>query len=393
MSYHPFVGGAEVAVKEITDRISPEEIEFHMITLRYDSTLPLVQKIGNVTVYRIGFSIPHPDAADLKKFPLHLNKFFFQFLAAFKAASLHRANKYDAVWALMAHSSAVPAAIFKLLNPDIPYILTLQEGDPPEYIKRKMLPLYPLFKLGFTKADIVSAISVFLGKWAREMGFKGPLEIIPNGVDVKNFSREFSAAELAAPRADLGKKDGDVFLVTSSRLVKKNACDDVIRALKLLPENFHFAIMGTGPDEDALKSLAEKFGLSGRVKFLGQISHEEMPKYLKVSDIFIRPSLSEGFGISFVEAFAAGLPVIATQEGGIADFLFDPELNPENPPTGLAVNPREPEGIARQAKRLAGDAALRARLIQNGLSLASQKYDWNTIARDMKDKVFDKFLK
>ena len=56
LAYYPnFVGGAEVAIKEITDRISPEDFEFHMITLRFDSRLPKTEKIGNIFVHRIGF--------------------------------------------------------------------------------------------------------------------------------------------------------------------------------------------------------------------------------------------------------------------------------------------------------------------------------------------------
>ena len=56
-AYYPkFVGGAEVAVKEITDRLSPNEYEFHLITLRLDKHLPKEEKIGNVFVYRVGFS-------------------------------------------------------------------------------------------------------------------------------------------------------------------------------------------------------------------------------------------------------------------------------------------------------------------------------------------------
>src|SRR3989344_6357444 len=83
LAYYPnAVGGAEVAIKEKTDRMP--DIEFHMITLRFDSTLPLVEKVGNVLVHRIGFARPHPTMADLRKWPLHLNKYIFHFFAAWK---------------------------------------------------------------------------------------------------------------------------------------------------------------------------------------------------------------------------------------------------------------------------------------------------------------------
>ena len=389
LAYYPkHVGGAEVAIKEISDRIPKEEIEFHMVALRFDDTLPEVEQIGNVLVHRIGLTRRNPTMADLGKFPLYLNKFIFQFSAAKKASELHKKYHYDAVWAMMAHSVGVPAGIFKTLHPKVKYLLTLQEGDPIPYIKKKMLLVYPLFVRGFTKADMVQAISTYLSKWARDMGFKGKMEIIPNAVNIKHFSQEFSSEEIKTIKAKLKKKDGDIFLITTSRLVKKNACDDVIKALTLLPENVKFAILGIGPDEAMLRTLAKEKGVSEKVLFLGQIEHYEMPKYLKACDIFIRPSLSEGMGNSFVEAFAAGIPVIATQEGGISDFLFDPELNPNKPPTGRAVKPRDPEGIARAVKLLLNDKEKTSEIIINAKKLALEKYDWDTIARDMKEKVF-----
>lgn len=393
LAYYPkHVGGAEVAIKEITDRISPEEIEFHMVTLRFDDTLPEVEKIGNVLVHRIGATKHNPTMADLRKFPLYLNKFIFQFLAAREAGKLHKKYAYNGTWAMMAHSCGVPAGIFKTFHPEVKYLLTLQEGDPIDYIKKKMLPLYPLFVRGFTKADMVQAISTFLSRWARDMGFKGTMEIIPNAVNTKHFSQTYSNTELDSLKEKLGKKNGDIFIITTSRLVKKNAADDCIKALVHLPENMKFVILGIGPDETMLRALAKEKGVENRVLFLGQVDHKEMPKYLKISDIFIRPSLSEGMGNSFVEAMAAELPVIATQEGGIADFLFDPELNPDKPSTGRAVKPRDPEGIARAVKLFLENHKKTAEIVKNAKALAFEKYDWDIIAKDMREKVFERLL-
>ncbi len=389
LGYYPnLVGGAEVAIKEITDRIDPNEIEFDMVCLRFDRDLPLVEKIGNVTVYRIGFTANKPTMADIKKMPLHLNKLLFQFLAAWKAHQLHKKNHYDGTWAMMAHSCGVPAAIFKMLHPRVRYLLTLQEGDPPEYIQKKMRPLYPLFVRAFTYADFVQTISMFLASWARHMGYKGPLEVVPNAVNTKHFSQTYPDAELSALKEKLGKKNDDVYIITTSRLVKKNAIDDVIKSLTLLPERFKFIVLGIGPDEEMLRALAQKNGVAERVMFLGRVDHKEMPKYLHISDIFTRPSLSEGMGNSFVEAMAAGLPVVATQEGGIADFLFDPDRNPDKEPTGLAVSPCDPAGLARQFKRFSEDSVLRAKIVENARALAFEKYDWDIIAKDMQKKVF-----
>ncbi len=394
LNYYPkFIGGAEVAIKEITNRIPQSDFSFDLVTLRFDATLPRVEKIGNTTIYRIGFTKINPSIGDLGKFPLHLNKLFYQFLAPWEAHKLHKKNNYDAVWAMMAHSTGVPGALFKIFHPRVAYILTLQEGDPIPYIKRKMLPLYPLFMRAFTKADIIQTISTFLLKWGKDMGATCPIEVIPNAVNTKHFSQEFSKEIIETYKNKIGKKENDVYLVTTSRLVMKNACDDVIKALPLLPENVSFIIMGIGPDEMMLRVLAKELGVSDRVKFLGQIGHDEMPKYLKACDIFIRPSLSEGMGNSFVEAMAGGLPVIATQEGGIADFLFDAQKNKNKAPTGWAVNPRDPISIARQVKKILDNKEERMSTVTNARKLAFEKYDWDLIARDMREKVFARVVK
>jgi len=391
LAYFPkHVGGAEVSIKEITDRLP--DIEFHLIANRFDSTLPKEEKIGNVFVHRIGITTKNPTMSDLKKFPLSINKFLYQFLAAWKALRLHRKYMFDAMWAMMAHSTGVPAAIFKMLHPEVGYVLNLQEGDPPEYIERKMRPLWPLFTRAFTKADIVQPLSNFLAKWARARGFKGHIEIIPNAVATAHFSRAYSDAQLQAARAKLGKKSGDVFLVTTSRLVKKNALDDVIKALPLLPENVHFAIYGAGPDEKELSGIVKRLNLTQRVHMLGQIGHEEMPLMLQACDIFIRPSRSEGFGASFAEAMAAGLPIIATQEGGIADFLFDEKRNPGIPSTGWAVDKDSPEQIAAAVKDIIARPEKVKEVVANAKKMVTEKYDWDIIAKDMNEKVFERLF-
>ncbi|MEK7144799.1 MAG: glycosyltransferase family 4 protein [Patescibacteria group bacterium] len=392
LAYYPnFVGGAEVAIKEITDRISPEDFEFHMITLRFDSRLPKTEKIGNIFVHRIGFSRPSPAIGDLKKFPLFLNKYWFQFMTAFAAARLHRVYRFDGIWAMMAHSCGIPAGIFKTFHPEVKYVLTLQEGDPLEYIERLARPVWPLFKRGFTKADEVVAESTFLGRWARRMGFTGPLEVIPNGMDAERFARTPSGNELTTICEEIGKKEGETWLIHTGRLVHKNALDIVIRALPLLPESVHFFMLGDGTDKRALARLAEEIDVSKRVHFHSYVSLTAIPLYLKACTIFIRPSRSEGMGNSFIEAMAAGLPVIATQEGGISDFLFDAKRNPDKPTTGWAVDTDSPEQIAKAVTEILKDPERVTQVQTTAKRLVFAKYNWDLIASDMK-ATFDRLL-
>lgn len=377
-AYFPHVGGAEVAIKEITDRL--QDVEFSLICARLDHRLPREERVGRVLVYRVG-----PGVA-------LIDKLMLPFSGAWRARSLGR---FDAYWAVMVTFGSGAAFIANIAaRRKIPIVLTLQEGDSEARLRFRWFGLIDLsWRLALRRADAVSAISTYLAKRARRLGFRGQVSVVPNGVDVAKFSREFSAATIDEIKDKLGKKMGDVFLVTTSRLVHKNAIDDVIRALPLLPENVSFIVLGIGPDEAMLKMLAEKIGVEGRVRFVGQIGHQELPKYLKACDIFIRPSRSEGMGNSFVEAMAAGLPVIATQEGGIADFLFDEARNPGKPITGFAVDKDSPEQIAGQVKNIMANPEKVRHVVATAKAMVEETYDWDKVARRMREIVFEPFFK
>lgn len=374
-----------MAIKEVTDRISLADYSFDMITLRFDSALPKFERFGNVDIFRIGFGYPGAKIQNFNKFPLFIMKYLYPFWALAYAVILHRRKPYDAISTIMTGYASFAALFFKFLFPKVPYIVRLDDGDPFEHYREKARITGPLFKQLFTKADFAVSTSTYLSGMAREMGYKGEIAIVPNGVNTEHFSQVYSKEELDALKEKLGKKDGDIYLVTTSRLVKKNACDDVVRALPFLSDNVKFLILGVGPDEGMLRELAGNLKVVGRVIFLGQIGHAEMPKYLKISDVYIRPSLSEGFGIVFVEAMVAGLPVITTPVGGITDFLIDRE-------TGLFCEVRNPASIAQKVNLLISKASLREHIIKEGARMARERYDWNLVAKMMKEKVFDKVL-
>lgn len=389
LAYFPkHVGGAEVAIKEITDRLATDKYEFHLVCNRFDSALPRTDQIGNIHVYRIGLVKNNPTMGDLRKFPLHLNKLLFQFQAYLFAAKLHKKERFDGIWAMMAHSCGVPAAMFKKAFPEVKYILTLQEGDPSAHIESKMRVFGKLFDRAFTTADTIQVISNFLGKWAKRKGFKGKPVLVPNAVNIKHFTQTYTKEELVEVRRELGVSEEDFLLVTTSRLVHKNAVDDVIRAVALLPSKVKFVVFGVGPDEEMLRKLTKDLNIEDRVFFKGQIEHSIMPKYLKACDAFIRPSRSEGMGNSFVEAMAAELPVIATQEGGIADFLFDSKINPDKETTGWAVGVDSPEQIKDVVEEIMNNPDKVKEVATEAKAMAIEKYDWDLIANKMDKEVF-----
>lgn len=369
-AYYPrLVGGAEVAVKEITDRISSDEVIFDMITIN-SGGVPAFEKIGNVNVYRV-----------FKNFGF-LPKLLFPFAAYFKASKLYKQNKYDATWSIMANRAGFAALFFRWTHPKVPFVLTLQEGDPLDYPKKRAWFVYPLFKHIFTKADRITAISTFLADWAKQMHATCPVTVVPNGIDYEKFSAPINPAQRQKIRADLGFTENDIVLFTASRLVRKNAIDALIGSLEHLEPNYKLLILGTGAEEGNLESLAKKLKVDTRVVFKGYVSHDELPDYLKSSEIFIRPSRSEGLGNSFLEAMAAGIPVIGTFVGGIKDFLIEAE-------TGLICETDNPYSIAQKVTKFSKDTESRDYVVTNARKMVKGRYEWNGIAQKMKGVLCD----
>jgi glycosyltransferase involved in cell wall biosynthesis len=394
--YYPrTIGGAEVAVKEITDRIDSSEVEFDMITSKLVPGAVTLEKVGNITVHRIGFGSL-------------LDKLIFPILGTIKALRLMTKNEYDLFWAMMVtYSSGVPYIVNILRKivgrTKVPVMLTLQEGDSEEYIKgksfgvagmlwrivmspfilvmprkfRKLGLIGVSWALALKRTDQLTVISKYLESQAREYGYTGPISVIPNGVDANIFSVKISDREARELKDKLGKKEGDILLVTTSRLVPKNGIADVIAALEHLPANVKFLIIGSGQLEESLKLQVASDKLEGRVIFTGFMQHTEMAKYVQISDIFIRPSLSEGLGNSFLEAMAAEIPVIATPVGGIPDFLVEGE-------TGLFCEVNNPQSIAQKVEKLIKDRESRDYMVKNAKKMVEEKYGWEGIAREMK---------
>lgn len=352
-AYLPFVGGAEVAVKNITDRVI--EAEFIMVTARLNKNLPAKEKIGNVIVYRFGKG----DKWD---------KFRLIFGGATFARSL---GKFDLVWSIMASYAGFAALNYKKSHSSVPYLLTLQEGDSKMKIYRNVWFVWPYFKQIFKRADYIQAISRYLANWATDMGAKCPIKVIPNGVDIEKF-------------IDVKIEDhipcNHKRVITASRLVTKNAVADLISSAEFLPEDFHFTIIGSGKLENNLKKMVEDKGWINRVHFLGSMEHDDLVLHLQQSHVFCRPSLSEGLGNSFLEAMAVGVPVIGTNVGGIPDFLEDGK-------TGWFCEVKNPKSISLKIKYVLDEKNKDEvnQVVERARKLIEEKYNWEFITKQMKE--------
>lgn len=193
-------------------------------------------------------------------------------------------------------------------------------------------------------------------------------------------------------------------IITVSRLVSKNGLDILIKAaveLKtIIPDSkFGILILGNGPQEKKLNKLARDLGVEDIIEFRGEVLPEGVPKFLREADIFVRPSRSEGLGSAFLEAMAAGLPIIGMAVGGIPDFLhplFLPLTKGEikrgsDGPNGLFAKVEDPKDLAAKIQMLLENPELGARLGENGRRLVEEKFNWDGVALKM-NMLFENML-
>jgi glycosyltransferase involved in cell wall biosynthesis len=369
-AYLPLIGGAELAVKEITDRLA-DDFDFVLFTARFSRVLPAREKIGAVEVHRLGLG-------------LGFDKYLLPILGYFKAGKLIKDSKFQIpnskflLWGMMASFGSIAAYFVKRLNPDLKFLLTLQEGDQEEYLISGRFGLMGFWLRRLVrKADFIQAISQYLKNLAVKAGQDASkTQVVPNGVDFENFSRRLEPNRVKELRIRLGLPTGKPIIITASRLVRKNGIDILIRALINVPEA-RLLIAGSGPQEKELRNLAQKLKKERMIHWLGSVSHKKLAEFLAISHVFARPSRSEGLGSAFLEAMACGLAVVATNVGGIPDFLIHQK-------TGLFCKIEDPEDLAFQIRLLLYNRELRENIAGAGQKLVFQNYSWDKVAGSMR---------
>jgi len=115
--------------------------------------------------------------------------------------------------------------------------------------------------------------------------------------------------------------------------------------------------------------------------------------YRRAADIFVAPSRSEGLGNAFISALASRLPLIATQVGGMADYVFDEKHNPDKKPTAWVVDPDSPDQIVAKVKEILSNPEKAKEISMYARKMVEEKYDWDIIAREMHNRVFNPVFK
>ena len=181
---------------------------------------------------------------------------------------------------------------------------------------------------------------------------------------------KFSPVPRAEARKKLGLSNGSLLLATGSLIAIKGQAL-AIAALAELPGTT-LALAGAGPDEAALRALAEKLNLLDRLRFLGQVSHSELPLWLSAADALVLPSEREGLANAWIEALACGTPLIIPDIGGAREVVQDPSAG--------RIVAREPAAIAAAVREV-----LAANYPQANVAAHAARFSWDVNAAELSE--------
>ncbi|MFC6510799.1 glycosyltransferase [Promicromonospora citrea] len=232
------------------------------------------------------------------------------------------------------------------------------------------------------EADLVVATCRDEVAELRRMGLpEDRVRVVPCGVDLGAFTPGAPAADDEAGRP--------LRVLSLGRLVERKGVATAVEALARLAGRGGGPVellvaggpppdrLGGDPEVLRLLNLARSLGVHDRVRFLGAVSHDEVPALLRSVDVVVCAPWYEPFGIVPLEAAACGRPVVASAVGGMLDTVVDGR-------TGLLVPPRDPDAVADALARLT-DERYRLRLGAAARVRAEQRYGWASVARQTAD--------
>lgn len=184
------------------------------------------------------------------------------------------------------------------------------------------------FSRGFVrKAECVITPS---NKTAKYLKYKcnvknKPIYVIPTGIDIAPFKRSnFTLEEKNKLKESLGISPSDKVILFLGRVANEKSVDVIMDNMPSLFEeypNCKFVIVGDGPSKKDLEEQAKRLNISDKVIFTGKVPWNEVPKYYNIGDVFVNASITETQGLTFIEAMAAELPIVAKYAPNLSEFI------------------------------------------------------------------------
>ena len=255
------------------------------------------------------------------------------------------------------HLFAAPAIWLASIR-GVPVVVNYRGGEADRFLASNT----KWVKKSMRKAAALILPSGYLLEVFARYGMSG--QVIPNIVNVERFQPDPDRVpEMNAPHIIVARNleaiyGNDLALKAFARIVA------------LLPEA-RLSIAGSGPERDALRSLADELGIGNKVRFTGRLDRDQMAELYRQADVMLNPTRVDNMPNSVLEALASGLPVVCTRVGGVPFIV-------EHRETAMLVAPEDPGAIAVATLELLTRPDLRARIVGNGL-IAARRYRWSAV--------------
>lgn len=344
--YPPLGGGGGVATKQLAEKMAGRH-EIHVITTWYRG-IEKEEKIGGVYVHRVKVW----GRKDLPTASM-LSMITYVPMALWRGWRLGRKIGFDVINAQFVLPSGLPAVFLAKLWKK-PFVLSFIGGDLFDPTKGVSPHRYGLFRALVRaisrRANVCTAISNDTKKRAQELhGVKKEIKVVHLGLapkEVPTASRETLGLPLHVP-----------IFVSIGRLIPRKGYQLLLEAWRDI-HTAHLVIIGDGLLDKKLREIIKKYDMAGRVHLLGHVSEEKKLQVLRAADAYVSAAEHEGFGIVFLEAMEAGLPIVATDVGGQTDFLKSGE-------NAILLPPNDVEQLKAGIVWLLKDSRLRETMAQN----------------------------
>ena len=354
--FYPHIGGVEKVVLDLSRRLANHGHDVMVLTFN-------IPKTKEEETFH-GIKIVRVKAFDLSKviglqsaISFNIFKKLKKIVDEFKPDIIHTHNHFF-------FSTLVGMLVKKRYN--ICTICTIHNGSVKDISGKLSIIIKTyekiILRLINNNSELVITGSQKLYENGKKLGIdSNRMIVIPNAVEFSFYHQNRTYSNRPRKVLFVGRLfslKGPQLLIKAARLV-----------IKKIPDT-EFFIVGDGPMREKLVDMVKKYNLSKNVVFCGELT--DVRKKMKDSDLYVRPSLLEGFPYGVLEAMASGLPVIATKIGGTPDLLTHEK-------TGYLVKPGNINDLANAMINLLSNSDVLEAIARNGLELVEKKYSWDAL--------------
>ena len=346
-------GGTETHVRNLAERFAKNGHEVSILTREGKELMDLP---SHIKVIRVSKNFGESDYSYENPLPLYFHTFLFMiksFLIILRLL-LIEGRRFDVFSVHFVTESLVARVVRFIFR--IPYVFILEGYTQLEGREARWANL----SIAISQSEVEDVF--------RNHGYR-PLYLPIGRKEI--FNRQVDGRQIR----DTYLKGAQRLILAVGRVEPRKDYPTLVKAAKIAKsQGYHFRwlIIGEGIDKEKTAEQIKEAGLEVEVVLVGAVSDEELPKYYRASDLFVLPTLYEGFGIVFVEAMACGLPIVSTKVGAVPEVVGE---------AGILVEPKDPTALADSVIKVLSDHSLYEELSRQAL-VRSDLYSWDRLTTE-----------